>query len=81
MTSHLAVGGRQKPLPQKVLGRDLFWWLVTTRLFKASIDSRLGKKLSRRDTLIGSSPKALKQHGVEMKPGMTGASDRTVSIR
>jgi putative flavoprotein involved in K+ transport len=76
----LAVGGRQKPLPQKVFGRDLFWWLVTTRLFKANIDSRLGQKLSRRDTLIGSSPKALKQHGVMVKPRMTGASGRTVTF-
>lgn len=23
----LAIGSRQKPLPQKLLGRDLFWWL------------------------------------------------------
>jgi putative flavoprotein involved in K+ transport len=76
----LAVGGRQKPLPQKVLGRDLFWWLVTTRVFKASIDSRLGQKLSRRDTLIGSSPKVLKQRGVTMKPRLTGASGRTVTF-
>jgi putative flavoprotein involved in K+ transport len=77
---HLAVGGRQKPLPQKLLGRDLFWWLVTTRLFKTGIDSRLGQKLSRRETLIGSSPQALKQQGVKMKPRMTGASGRTVSF-
>jgi putative flavoprotein involved in K+ transport len=77
---HLAVGGRQKPLPQKLMGRDVFWWLVTTRLFKTSIDSRLGQKLSRRETLIGSSPKALKQHGVKMKPRMIGASGRTASF-
>jgi putative flavoprotein involved in K+ transport len=77
---HLAVGGRQKPLPQKLMGRDLFWWLVTTRLFKTSIDSRLGQKLSRRETLIGSNPRALKQHGVKMKPRMTGASGRTASF-
>jgi putative flavoprotein involved in K+ transport len=77
---HLAVGGRQKPLPQKLLGRDLFWWLVTTRLFDASIDSRLGRKLSRRDTLIGSSPRALVRNGVKMKPRMTGGSGRTVSF-
>jgi putative flavoprotein involved in K+ transport len=78
---HLAVGRRQKPLPQQLMGRDLFWWLVTTRLFKTSIDSRLGQKLSRRETLIGSSPQALKQQGVKMKPRMTGASGRTASFR
>jgi putative flavoprotein involved in K+ transport len=77
---YLAVGGRQAPLPQKLLGRDLFWWLVTTRLFKTTIHSRLGQKLSRRDTLIGSSPRALRRNGVEMKPRVTGASMRTVSF-
>jgi putative flavoprotein involved in K+ transport len=53
---------------------------VTTRLFKANIDSRLGKKLSQRDTLIGSSPKALEQQGVKMKPRATGASGRTATF-
>jgi putative flavoprotein involved in K+ transport len=77
---YLAVGGRQAPLPQKLLGRDLFWWLVATRLFKTTIHSRLGQKLSRRDTLIGSSPRALRRNGVEMKPRATGASERTVSF-
>jgi putative flavoprotein involved in K+ transport len=77
---HLAVGGRQKPLPQKLLGRDVFWWLVTTRLFKTSINSRFGQKLSRRETLIGSSPSALEQRGVKMKPRMTGASGRAASF-
>ena len=25
---HLSVGSRQTPLPQRILGRDLFWWLT-----------------------------------------------------
>ena len=28
---HLSVGSRQKPLPQRLLGRDLFWWLTKSR--------------------------------------------------
>ena len=28
----LAVGSRQTPLPQRLLGRDLFWWLTKSRL-------------------------------------------------
>jgi putative flavoprotein involved in K+ transport len=77
---HLAVGSRQKPLPQKVWGRDLFWWLVTTRLLNTTIDSRLGRKLSHRDTLIGSSREALQRKGVKMKPRMTGASGHSVTF-
>ena len=30
-TVHLAIGSRQTPLPQRLLGRDLFWWLTKTR--------------------------------------------------
>jgi len=77
---HLSVGGRQMPLPQRVLGRDLFWWLVTTTLFKTTVDSRLGQKLSRRDALIGSSPRAIRRHGVVLEPRATAASGRTITF-
>ena len=53
----LSVGSRQKPLPQRLLGRDLFWWLTKAGILNKSIESRLGRKLSTRDTLIGSSPR------------------------
>ena len=76
----LAVGTRQTPLPQRLLGRDIFWWLVTTRLFSTTVDSRIGKKLSGRDTLLGSSPRTLKREGVEMRPRATGASDSIVTF-
>src|SRR6188472_1851826 len=75
---HLAVGGRQAPLPQRLLGRDIFWWLLTMRVLQATVESRLGKKLRTRGTLIGSSPRALKRDGVEMRPRATAASDRIV---
>jgi putative flavoprotein involved in K+ transport len=75
----LSVGSRQKPLPQRVLGRDLFWWLTKARILNKTVDSRLGRKLSTRDTLIGSSPRELrKRYGVEVKPRVVGAARRTV---
>ncbi len=77
---HLSVGGRQIPLPQRLLGRDLFWWLETTRLFRTTVDSRLGSRLRSRDTLIGSSPRAIKRAGVDMRPRATGAYERTVTF-
>jgi putative flavoprotein involved in K+ transport len=65
----LAIGSRQKPLPQRLLGRDLFWWLTKARILKKTVDSRLGRKLSTRDTLIGSSPRQMtKRYGVDLKP-------------
>ncbi|HET7379288.1 MAG TPA: multicopper oxidase domain-containing protein [Gaiellales bacterium] len=77
---HLAIGTRQTPLPQRLAGRDLFWWLQTTKLLNTPVDSRLGQKLSRRDTLIGSSPRAVKRHGVQLKPRATDASERSVTF-
>jgi putative flavoprotein involved in K+ transport len=76
----LAVGSRQTPLPQMFLGRDLFWWLTKTRLLKKTVESRLGRRMRDRDTLIGSSPRQLKRAGVELKPRAVAASGRTVSF-
>ena len=75
----LSVGSRQKPLPQRLLGRDLFWWLTKAGILNKNIESRLGRKLSTRDTLIGSSPRELKRrYAVELKPRATDADGRTV---
>ncbi len=74
----LSVGSRQKPLPQRLLGRDLFWWLTKTRILYSTIDSRLGRRLSTRDTLIGSSPRELKKRfGVGLKPRLVDVDGRT----
>ena len=78
---HLAVGSRQKPLPQKLVGRDVFWWLTKTGLIKKTVDSRIGRRLEHRDTLIGSSPRELrKRYGIDMKPRAVGASGRTITF-
>jgi putative flavoprotein involved in K+ transport len=77
----LAVGARQKPLPQRLLGRDLFWWLTKTGLIKKTVDSRIGRRLQQRDTLIGSSPRELRRrNGVDLKPRVVGAAGREVSF-
>jgi putative flavoprotein involved in K+ transport len=78
-TVHLAIGSRQTPLPQRLLGRDLFWWLTRLRLLDKSVDSRLGRRAQSRDTLIGSTPRELERRfGVAIKPRAVGASGRTV---
>ena len=75
----LSIGSRQKPLPQRLLGRDLFWWLTKARILNKTVESRLGRKLSTRDTLIGSSPREItKRHGVELKPRLVDAGSRRV---
>ena len=53
----LAVGKRMPSLPQRLLGKDLFWWLNGVGFMRVSTDSRVGRRLSQRDVLIGSSPR------------------------
>jgi putative flavoprotein involved in K+ transport len=78
---HLAVGTRQTPLPQRFLGHDLFWWLTKTGVLNKTVESRLGRKLRHRDTLIGSSPRELRQqYGVELKPRAVDTSGRMVRV-
>jgi putative flavoprotein involved in K+ transport len=75
----LSVGSRQTPLPQRVLGRDLFWWLTKSRILRTNVESRLGRRLQHRETLIGSRPGELERDfGVELKPRAVGASGRSV---
>ena len=77
----LAIGSRQTPLPQKLLGRDIFWWLTKLRLLDKTVDSRLGRRLRDRDTLIGSSPRELKRrYAVTLRPRVVAASGRTVTF-
>jgi putative flavoprotein involved in K+ transport len=66
-TVDLAVGQRVPSLPQRLFGKDLFWWLSRIRFMKISTDSRLGRKLSKRDVLIGSSADALRRSGVTLR--------------
>ncbi len=74
----LSVGSKQKPLPQRLAGRDLFWWLTKTGLIHKTVESRLGQRLKDRDTLIGSSPRELRRrYGVELKPRAIDAAGRT----
>jgi putative flavoprotein involved in K+ transport len=75
---HLSVGSRQTPLPQRFLGRDLFWWLTKTGLLEKTVDSRVGRRMRDRDTLICSSPREIKRYGVALKPRAVSASGRTV---
>ena len=72
---HLAVGSRQTPLPQRLLGRDLFRYLEAGRLMRVTVQSRLGRRMQYRDTLIGSSPRAARRrHGIELRGRAVEAS-------
>ncbi|HSI30568.1 MAG TPA: NAD(P)/FAD-dependent oxidoreductase [Miltoncostaeaceae bacterium] len=78
---HLALGSRQMPLPQRLLGRDLFWWLTKLRLMAATVDSRVGRRMRSRDTLVGSSPRRLRRrHAVKIHPRAIDAAGSSIAF-
>ena len=68
---HLAVGSECRHVPQRVLGRDLFWWLTRTGMLTASRDSRRGRRMARTEMVIGTSREDLDRAGVVLRPRVT----------
>ncbi|MEA2282242.1 MAG: putative flavoprotein involved in transport [Solirubrobacteraceae bacterium] len=77
---HLAIGARQTPLPQRILGRDLFRYLEATGLMSKTVSSRVGQRMQARETLIGSSPRAARRQRIRMQSRATRAEGATVSF-
>jgi putative flavoprotein involved in K+ transport len=76
----IAVGAKLPTLPQRPLGRDIWWWLTATRLARVPVSSRLGQRLSERDVVIGGGLRELRRHGVGVRPRVTRASGRTITF-
>jgi putative flavoprotein involved in K+ transport len=76
----LAVGARQTPLPQRILGRDLFGYLEATGLMDKTVTSRIGRRMQDRETLIGSSPRIARRQGIRLRPRATAARGSTVTF-
>ena len=74
----LAVGSTYPALPQRLLGRDLFWWLTRLGLMRVTAGSRLGRRVQTKETLIGTSRRSLQRAGVRFRPRLVGAAGRTV---
>jgi putative flavoprotein involved in K+ transport len=78
---HLSIGSRQTPLPQRILGRDLFWYLDATGLIHKTTASRVGRRMEGRETLIGSTPRGIRRrHGVWLHGRAIQAVGRTVEF-
>jgi putative flavoprotein involved in K+ transport len=78
---HLSIGSRQTPLPQRILGRDLFWYLEGLGLLRKTTESRIGQRMSGRDTLVGSTPRRLRRrHGVELHGRAVAADGSSVQF-
>jgi putative flavoprotein involved in K+ transport len=74
----LAAGTHPPALPQRVGGRDLFWWLLRLGLMDKPADSRLARRIrARGDLVIGTSRRRLARDGVDLRPRLVGADGAT----
>ncbi|UMO99971.1 NAD(P)-binding domain-containing protein [Amycolatopsis sp. EV170708-02-1] len=70
----LAVGTRNACVPQRILGRDLFWWQIHTGLIAAPATSRRGRWMRRGEgAVIGHSRRSLLRRGVTFRPRLLQA--------
>jgi putative flavoprotein involved in K+ transport len=66
-------------LPQRLLGRDLFWWLTRLGLMRVAATSRLGGRMQARgEFVIGTRRSDLERAGVRFRPRLVDAEGRTV---
>jgi putative flavoprotein involved in K+ transport len=78
----LAVGTAPLQLPQRFLGRDLFWWLTRLGLMHKTIESRLVRRTRERgDVIIGSPLRRLRRAGVQIRPRVVTMTGNRVSFQ
>jgi len=74
----VSMGTSPPILPQRLAGRDLFWWLTRLGLMRVPAESRLGRRVQARgEFVIGTSRRRLKGAGVTFRPRLVGADGRT----
>lgn len=77
----LSIGAKYPMLPQRLLGKDLFWWLTRLRIMRKSTDSRLGRRMQARgEFVIGSNQRQLKRAGVRFRPRLVDAVGHTAQF-
>jgi putative flavoprotein involved in K+ transport len=74
----LSIGAKLPRLPQRLAGKDLFWWLARFGLMRVTVGSRLGRRMSSREFIIGGSRRRLQAAGVRFRPAVAAADGRTV---
>ena len=74
----LSIATAYPMLPQRRAGRDLFWWLTRLGLLRVTVSSRPGRRMSRRDFVIGTNRRRLERKGVRFRPRLVDADGRTV---
>lgn len=74
----VAVGTRAPMLPQRFLGRDLFWWLSRLGMLAKTADSRLARRVAAKgDLVIGTRWRDLARLGVQVRPRLEDVDGAT----
>jgi putative flavoprotein involved in K+ transport len=76
----ISVGKHLPTIPQRPLGRDVWWWATVVGITRIRYGSRLGKRLSTRDQVIGGGLRELKRNGVIVRPLLSAAVGRSVTF-
>jgi putative flavoprotein involved in K+ transport len=80
-TVDLAAGQRIPTVPQRPLGRDLWWWASELRLDRVTADSRLGRRLAGRDQIVGDGPRRLaRRHDITARPRVEAVSGPSITF-
>ncbi|MEP7036260.1 MAG: NAD(P)/FAD-dependent oxidoreductase [Dermatophilaceae bacterium] len=80
-TVEISAGKRIPTIPQRPLGRDVWWWGSKIGLDRVNVGSRLGRRLAERDQVIGGGPSQLaKRHNIRIRPRATKATGRSVTF-
>jgi putative flavoprotein involved in K+ transport len=78
----LAVGTAPLELPQRPLGRDLFWWLTRLGATSKTESSLLARRMrARGDIVIGTPMQDLRAAGIDVRPRLMAASAETLRFQ
>jgi putative flavoprotein involved in K+ transport len=77
----VAVGSRPPMLPQRFLGRDLFWWMTLLGVLTKTADSRLARRVrAKGDLVIGTRWRDLARLGIQTRPRLESTTGRKASF-
>ncbi|WP_432506509.1 flavin-containing monooxygenase [Kineococcus arenarius] len=77
----VAVGSRPTEVPQRIAGRDVFFWLTRSGFFTVPAHTRIARRLRERgDLVIGTRSRRLRRRGVDFRARLTGLTGRTATF-
>lgn len=76
----ISVGQQLPTIRQRPLGRDVWWWATLLGVHRIPRTSWLGRRMARRDVIIGGGLPELRRRGVVVRPRACTANGRAVAF-